>query len=461
MSKIIPEIDEIVNFYSPETIEQIARETGFVQRESKFGGTEFLGIMTAGLFAAPDASLAQMAAMAKDINPETEISGPGIHQRIDETGVEFLKKLLAKALEMSARGVPGEIDDSIPDLLKAFERVCLIDSTHIPLPASLASIWRGSGGDGSAAEMKLQLMLDYKSGEYENVAPTDGVTPDQAYIKEVVKQLESGDLVIYDLGYSNKEAMFQIDALGAYFLCRLNHQLGLYKEDEDGRLVKFDLVKELKKREAITGVFEFHVWLMNGKSRLKIRLIAEKAPDDVANERRRKVKQKAKKRKRKYAPSGKYLYLLGWGLYITNASEDSLPASAVSHVYGIRWQIELVFKAWKSYHGLTELKGKRPERIECFIYGRLIMMVLIAFLSGSIRRYLWRTSRRELSILRTVRHFKLKAYKALSLIANPAAFTEFLIEEFSNACRLCRMESRKRPSTARKIRMLDHAFALT
>lgn len=141
MSKIIPEIDEIVKFYSPETIEQIARETGFVQRESKFGGTEFLGIMTvlgimtAGLFSEPDASLAPMAAMAGDINPE--ISGPGIHQRIDRTGVVFLKKLLAKALEISASCVPGEIDDSIPDVLKAFQRVCLIDSTHIPLPASL------------------------------------------------------------------------------------------------------------------------------------------------------------------------------------------------------------------------------------------------------------------------------------------------------------------------------------
>ena len=48
METIIPEIDEIVNFYSPELIEQIARETGFVQRESKLGGTEFLALMAQG-----------------------------------------------------------------------------------------------------------------------------------------------------------------------------------------------------------------------------------------------------------------------------------------------------------------------------------------------------------------------------------------------------------------------------
>jgi hypothetical protein len=31
---IIPEIDEIVNFYKPELVEQIAKDEGFVQRES-------------------------------------------------------------------------------------------------------------------------------------------------------------------------------------------------------------------------------------------------------------------------------------------------------------------------------------------------------------------------------------------------------------------------------------------
>ena len=68
------------------------------------------------------------------------------------------------------------------------------------------------------------------------------------------------------------------------------------------------------------------------------------------------------------------------------------------------YTIELVFKSWKSYHGLTQVRGKRPERIECFIYGRLIMMVIVAFLSGSIRRYLWNTKKREISFLKYAEH---------------------------------------------------------
>ena len=453
---IIPELDEIVNFYTPETIDEMARETSFVERESKFGGVEFLGIMTEGLFAEPDASLPRMAAMAKEINPDLEITGPGIHQRIDETGVAFLQRSLAKALEIS---VSKEIDEDIPALLENFQRVCLLDSTGFALPEHVASVWPGSGGDGPKAGMKLQLMLDYKTGEYVNIAPTDGVTPDQSYITEAVKLLESGELLIFDLGYSKKEALFDIADSGAYFVSRLNHQLGLYDEDDSGTLTNLDLVKKLRKSEKKgTIACEFHVWITDGVRRLKVRVIAERVSDEVANERRRKIRQKAKKKG--YTPSSSYLYLQGWSLYITNAGLELLPAESVSLVYGIRWQIELVFKAWKSYHGLAEVKGKRPERIECFIYGRLIMMVIMAVLSSSIGRYLWKTKKRELSFLKTVRHFKLKAFKALSFIANPISFAKFLKDEFFEACRLCMMDSRKRLSTAQKVRMASAASSL-
>lgn len=449
MEIIVPEIEEIVNFYTPELVEEIARETGFVQRESKLGGVEFLGVMTQGLYARADASLNQMAAMIKDINPEAEISAPGLHQRINESGVAFLEKMLSKALELSACGL---IDESVPELLESFEKVHILDSTHITLPEELSSIWKGSGGDASESGMKLQLMLDHKSGKYESIVTMDSITPDRSYIDEAVKRIKAGELLIYDLGYSKQEAMMDISERGGYFLSRLDHRLGLYKQAEDGSLEKFDLVKELRKALASgIGFCQFEVWLSKGGRQLKIRLIAEKMPDDVANERRRKARKTAKKKGRE--PTKKHMFLLGWGLYITNVEEEQLEARAVSLLYRLRWQIELVFKSWKSYHGLTEVRGQRPERIECFMYGRLIMMVVMAFLFGSIRRHLWNTRKREASFLKVIRHFQVKAGKALSLMADSAAFAGFLLTEFLEACRLCMMDLGKRLSTAQKLRI--------
>jgi hypothetical protein len=407
MATIVPEIDEIVNFYSSELVEEIARETGFVQRESKLGGIEFLGIMTQGLYSRPDASLDQMVAMGKDINKELEISPEGLHQRINHSGVEFLKEMLSKAMELS-----------VSSLIEA--------------------------------GMKFHLMLDYKHGRYESIAITDGTSPDQNYIDEAIKRVNPGELLIDDLGYFKQEAIMDIDHRGAYFLCRFNHRNNLYKE-EDGKLVKFDLMSELKPvQKEGGGLCEFDVWFQKNGRKVKMRLTCEIVPEKVAEDRRKNARKVARKKGRK--PTGKHLFFLGWNLYITNVEKTILETKSVGLVHKVRWYVELVFKSWKSYHGLTEVRGKRKERIECFIYGRLIMMAIMAFLNGSVKRHLWNTKRREASFLKVVRHFQVKAHKFLCLMTDPIGLARFLLDEFLEACRLCKMDIRKRLSTAQKLR---------
>jgi len=174
-------------------------------------------------------------------------------------------------------------------------------------------------------------------------------------------------------------------------------------------------------------------------------------PEEVANRRRSKAKKKGRK------PTKKHLYLQNWSMYITNAGEDKLPTKAVSTVYRLRWYIEIVFKSWKSYHGLDQVRGEREERIECFIYGRLIMMVIMTFLFGSIKRHVWQTKGREASLLKVIGHFQDKAKKMLSVITDLKAFARILYTEFVEACRLCLMDSRKRLSTAQKVKLANAA----
>jgi hypothetical protein len=392
---IIPEINEIVNFYATELVEKIAKQTGFVQRESRLGGIEFLGVMTQGLFSFPDASLSQMSGMAKNINPDLDISKQGFDERINEYGVSFLKSMLSKALELSTAKL---INEEIPGLLDSFHKVHLLDSTYIPLPDKLSDVWSGFGGDGSNAGMKLQLMIEYKSGKYESIVTTDGVASDQRYMGQVLKQIGINELLIYDLGYSKQEYMIGISQRESYFASRFNHQVNLYKsviDDMTGENVlgenvfkRFDLEMELRKL-AVSNVslHEFELWISNSGKVLKIRLIVESVPKSIVEQRMKKAKRKAGKKKRK--PTPKYLYLQNWNLYITNIEQEKIVAKDIILLYKIRWQIEIVFKSWKSYHGLEHVKGKRKSRIECFIYGRLIMIVIMCFLFNTIHRNVW------------------------------------------------------------------------
>ncbi len=464
---ILPEINEIVNFYTPELVEKIAKQTGFVQRKSCLGGIEFLGVMTQGLFSFPDASLSQMSGIAKDINPALDISKQGFDERINEFGVYFLERMFSKALQLSTVKL---ISEEIPSLLDNFLKVHLLDSTYTPLPDNLSDVWSGYGGDGSKAGMKLQLMIEYKSGNYEKIVTTDGVTSDQRYMGQVVKLIGPNELLIYDLGYSKQEYMIDISQKESYFVSRFNHQMNLYKSDDvagGNALVekvfkRFDLEMELRKLE-IDNVnkeilHEYELWFSSSGKALKIRLIVESVPKSIVEQRIKKAKRKAGKKSRK--PSAKYLYLQNWNLYITNIEQEKIVARNIILLYKIRWQVEIVFKTWKSYHGLEHIRGKRQAHIECFMYGRLIMIVIMSFLFNIIHRNVWDTKKREASLSKVIKHFQVKGIKILSLLLAPGKLTNFLFNEFLGACRHCLTDVRKRLTTAQKVRLQGQAFAL-
>jgi len=77
------------------------------------------------------------------------------------------------------------------------------------------------------------------------------------------------------------------------------------------------------------------------------RLVAVRMPEAIVNERRRIAKKKAKKKG--YTPSRAHLNLLTWNLFISNVPSIIWKTATVVKAYPIRWQIELIFKSWKSY----------------------------------------------------------------------------------------------------------------
>ncbi len=73
--------------------------------------------------------------------------------------------------------------------------------------------------------------------------------------------------------------------------------------------------------------------------------------------------------------------------YITNVSSDIITINQVHELYSLRWQIEIIFKVWKSIFKINQVKKVKLERFMCFLYGRLIALLLsstIVFTSKSI-----------------------------------------------------------------------------
>jgi hypothetical protein len=110
------------------------------------------------------------------------------------------------------------------------------------------------------------------------------------------------------------------------------------------------------------------------QAKIAVRLVAIPVPDEVANERRRKLRQN---RDRRLAPSAEQLALCGWEIFVTNVCRMIWTPRDVSNAYGLRWRIEIIFKAWKSHFKLTHFTNGSKDYIVALIYARLIFITLL------------------------------------------------------------------------------------
>ena len=271
--------------------------------------------------------------------------------------------------------------------------------------------------------------------------------PSKSCIDTVVNLAQRGALFLFDLGYFKVAALAQIAAAEAYFLTRLNHQTAL-SAAVAGRLRRVELSQLLHGESR--SLLEQPLYL-GVRERVAVRLIAARVPESVGNERRRRARKAA--RKRGYTPSHAHLALLDWNLFVTNVPGAIWTPATICKAYSLRWQVELVFKSWKSDLHLATLPTKTQEPTLCYLYGRLLLIVLTYALCPALRTSLWTRAHRELSFLKLVRYLQACAESRLQhLFAPPFMLHAFLQRLCLKAVRLVTKASRKRRTSAQRLR---------
>lgn len=93
-------------------------------------------------------------------------------------------------------------------------------------------------------------------------------------------------------------------------------------------------------------------------------------PQEVADQRRRRLKETAQRKGR--AVSARTLTLAGWTILITTAPASLLSLEEALILLRLRWQVELLFKLWKSQGLVDEWRSKKAWRILCEVYAKLL-----------------------------------------------------------------------------------------
>lgn len=214
--------------------------------------------------------------------------------------------------------------------------------------------------------------------------------------------LPKSALRIADLGYFSLPDFAQMNSSGVYWLTRVKSQCVVYDQKEN----KYDLVEFINQN---CDIIDQPIFL-GVKDKVPCRLLAARVPDDVSNERRRKIRLNARKKGR--TPSKRQLALADWTVLATNAEEDKMDIKSAMVMIRVRWQIELLFKLWKSEGQINSWRSEKPWRILCELYAKLIAMVIQhwIFLIG-----FWEhTNRSFTKASRTIRHHAMNLAIAFS-----------------------------------------------
>ena len=110
------------------------------------------------------------------------------------------------------------------------------------------------------------------------------------------------------------------------------------------------------------------------KKPVEVRIIITLAPEYVKQERIRKTN----KQNQSYGnqTSKTFKQYAAFNIYITNVNEDILSAHQIMKLYRIRWQIELIFKTWKSYYKIHCIKTCNCYRTMCYLYACMLLILI-------------------------------------------------------------------------------------
>lgn len=110
------------------------------------------------------------------------------------------------------------------------------------------------------------------------------------------------------------------------------------------------------------------------KELLGCRLVIERVGDGEYRKRLKHAERSAKKHG--VGLSKDHRIRCRYNAFITNVGRETLPIEKIRGTYYLRWQIELVFKTWKSFFEINKVKKVKKERMECQLLAKLIWVLL-------------------------------------------------------------------------------------
>ncbi len=390
---------DLENWISQDEITLLAMESGYEIRDTRLlSGYHFLlihllGAMDKGM----SSSLTQLSMQASHLG--LSVGRKSIDDRYTSRASLFMRRVCQHLLHKRlGQGASLQVLDQ-------FEGIYVSDSTCVELPAAFADLYKGKNGGASSASLKLDCTFDLKS-DWSHFRLRSGGSSDQTRIFGA----PSNSLWLRDLGYYKTDDFIGIDQQGAFFVSRARMNCHLYVAQQGKEKIELEeLVDQLEAGQLLDRTI-----YLGADLRYPCRLVIQRVPEPIAQKKRQQLSQQKKDKGRKV--SARRLKLCALNAYLTNLSPAQWSGLEVQQLYKVRWQIELIFKIWKSELHLEKVPKMKKERFECHLYALLIYLTLNHRLIQQLKEYYWNEQGVELSEIKLSKMIQVRKWDLHKMI---------------------------------------------
>jgi hypothetical protein len=343
-----------------DTMMRLARVSGFCERMRTVSPRDLVVSVIAAMATQSTETIADVERTFNSLTRQTIAYKP------------FHKKLAKPAFAELMRTVVGHLLNQLltealrpmqHSALNMFEDILLHDGSSFAIHDALAGVFPGRHTTRNPAAVELHATMSLWSDQptvLSIAADTDG---ERRYLPSPL-DLE-GRLLIGDRGYQNVDYCRNVDAAGGYVLIRHQTQINPV------------VVRSL----------------INGKPTPKHD--GQRLHDVVCKNRGRTIDIDAQWKGvgDQSRPDTQLRVVLIWNpqcrehmALVTNLSRDLFPPSDVYQIYRLRWQVELLFKEWKSYCNLHAFGTTKAPIAEGLMWAALAACILKRFMAKAAQK---------------------------------------------------------------------------
>jgi hypothetical protein len=247
-------------------------------------------------------------------------------------------------------------------------RIRLIDGTMIKEPGQFGTQWR----------IHYSFLLPEMTCDSFKLTTATGPGTGEGLEHFKVKP---NDIILADRGYSRFNCFSHVKKNGGFSCVRWNSgALPLYNADGSAFNIQH-LFKSLPS-EGMCGETNVFIHGDAPGETLPCRVCVIRKNDESAARARRLLWREANKKH--ITPTQLALFGCDFIILITTLPSDSFDLKAVLRLYRLRWQVELVFKRFKSVARIGALPKYTDSSAEAWLYGKMFVALLVERLSSHL-----------------------------------------------------------------------------